>query len=212
MPYLKWGVKFADLDRDGFPDVFVANGHVDDYADERGGLGYAQPCRIYHNNGDRTFSDVSDTAGAFFARRQVARGVACGDYDNDGDLDVLVACNNQPAILLRNDTRSPHQWARIRLSGRGCNRDALGARVQVGDGHQAQVQSVSSGGSYLADHDRRLLFGLATHERATVRIIWPCGASQVREVRAGESVSVEEEGCQLGRKLDLTQQPGVTQR
>jgi hypothetical protein len=206
MPYLKWGVKFVDLDRDGFPDVFMANGHVDDHADERGGMGYAQPCRVYRNNGNQTFSDVSEACGPFFARRQVARGVACGDYDNDGDIDILVACNNQPAILLRNDSPSRHRWVRLALRGRGCNRDALGARVRVGEGSTAQTQYVGSGGSYLADHDRRLLFGISKEERARVEIRWPCGALQNREIQPGASIVIEEAGCRLARVQTLAKE------
>jgi hypothetical protein len=199
-PYLKWGVKFADLDLDGSLDLFVVNGHVDDHADElTSSPGYAQASRVYRNLGNRTFADVSDTAGAFFSHRQVARGAAVGDYDNDGDLDVLIGCNNQPAILLRNDSKTTNRWMRLALRGHGCNRDAVGARVQVRTEGLAQTRFVQSGTSYLADHDRRLLIGLGRADRARVAIDWPCGAHQEREYEAGRTHVVTEVDCKLSR-------------
>jgi hypothetical protein len=199
-PYLKWGVKFADLDLDGSLDLFVVNGHVDDRADEiANSLGYAQACRVYRNLGNRTFADVSNSAGTFFGRRQVARGAAVGDYDNDGDLDVLIGCNNQPAILLRNDSKTTSRWVRLALSGRGCNRDAIGARVQVRTEGCTQTRFVQSGTSYLADHDRRLLVGLGKAGRAWVSIDWPCGAHQEGEYDAGRTHVATELNCKLSR-------------
>lgn len=198
LPYLKWGCRFVDLDRDGFQDLFVANGHVHENPEELGQQGsHAQPCRIYRNDRDGCFSDISAVCGTFFSHRQVARAAAFGDYDNDGDLDVLIACNNQPAILLRNDTRTPNHWIRLCLNGAGCNRDALGARVRVRAGGLTQTQEVRSGGSYLADHDRRLLFGLGSARRASVEIHWPCGAMQTLEVEQGSSTVVPERGCRI---------------
>jgi hypothetical protein len=198
LPFVGWGVRFVDLDSDGFQDLFVVNGHVNDA--ERAGshsAGYAQPCQVYRNRGDRTFAEVSAGCGPFFSRRQVARGAAFGDYDNDGDIDVLIACNNQPPILLRNDTTPRRKWIGLTLVGRGCNRDAIGARVQVRSGSLTQTQSVRSGCSYLADHDRRLRFGIGEEGHAQVEIKWPCGAASRLDVRAGESVKVEETGCRL---------------
>jgi hypothetical protein len=199
LPLLKWGIKFVDLDLDGLADLFVANGHVDDHADEFGkAMGYAQPCRVYRNQGGRTFADVSAAAGAFFTRKQVARGLAMADYDNDGDMDLLIGCNNQPAILLRNDTpRQGNRWIRLTMRGRNCNRDGIGARVRVKAGATVQTRYVQSGTSYLADHDRRQLFGLGTSEQADVEITWPCGAKQSLELKADRSQVVEESGCRL---------------
>ncbi len=207
LPYLKWGCRFVDLDRDGWQDLFMANGHVDDHADERAGeLGYAQPCQVLRNDGGAsgspTFADVSAGCGQFFRRRQVARGAAFGDYDNDGDADVLIACNNQPAILLRNDTPTRRSWIRLSLTGRGCNRDALGARVRLNQDTQAtaarpmtQTQVVRSSCSYLSDHDRRLHFGVAPGVPAQVEVRWPCGADQRLDMLPGTAVSVTEQAC-----------------
>jgi enediyne biosynthesis protein E4 len=198
LPYVGWGCRFVDLDLDGFQDLFVANGHVNDYADENSsGPGYAQPCLVLHNQGNGTFADISHLAGSFFSRRLVARGVAFGDYDNDGRMDVLIACNNSSPVLLRNTTANAGNWIRLLLIGNQCNRDALGASVRARTASVTQIQYVRSGGSCLADHDRRLLFGLGEADRVAVEIRWPCGALQQLDLRAGQSEIVEEKGCHL---------------
>ncbi len=203
LPYVQWGCGFADLDRDGWTDLFVASGHVDDtIAERRMGASHAQPCQVFRNDGSGTFSEVSGTAGPFFARRITGRGAAFGDYDNDGDTDVLVACNNGPPVLLRNDTATPHGWLRLALTGDGCSRDALGARVRVTAAGRAQTQFVRSGGSYLSDHDRRLLFGMAGAEEAAVEIRWPCGALQSLRAQPGTLERVQEAGCRLRRRSE----------
>jgi hypothetical protein len=207
LPFLKWGCQFVDLDLDGFLDLFIANGHVDDHADERRGQdnrdaggGYAQPCQVFRNDRNGTFSDISGKCGPFFSRRQVARGAAFGDFDNDGDPDVLLACNNQPAILLSNDTPHGGNWVRLRLTGSGCNRDGLGARVRVTAGSTTQTRYVRSGTSYLSDHDRRLLFGIGASPSAAVEIRWPCGTLQTLHAPAGESRIIRESRCRLHRR------------
>ncbi len=201
LPYVGWGVRFVDIDLDGFEDLFVVNGHVDDYADERGGAGYAQRALVFHNRGDGTFADVTAGSGEFFSRRVGGRGMAIGDYDNDGDSDVLIACNNQPAVLLRNDSPRDTSWIRVVPAGRGCNRDAIGARVRVSADSRTQTRYVRSGTSYLADHDRRLVFGIGRDPRATVEITWPCGAVEKLEVEAGKSAPVRETGCKVAPGL-----------
>lgn len=210
LPYLKWGCKLTDLDNDGRLDLFLVNGHVDDYEDERGkALGYAQPAQILLNKGKGVFTDVSATGGSFFAGKQVARSVACGDYDNDGRMDALIGVNNGPAILLHNDSPNNNHWVRVSLEGsarpghRGCNRDALGARVRVVAGALSQTQFARSGSSYIADHDRRLLFGIGMATDATVEIRWPCGAMETRLLKANDSVTVSETGCRLETRSSL---------
>lgn len=194
--YLKWGVRFVDLDLDGWQDLFVVNGHVLDQADKmKNTAGYAQPCQVFHSEGG--FRDISAQSGSFFSRRQVGRGAAFGDYDNDGDTDILIACNNQPAILLRNDSSHQNGWIRLALQGKGCNRDALGARVQVSANSLKQTQYVRSGTSYLADHDRRLLFGIGQEKQAQVEVRWPCGNVQTLNVQAGKTQAIQEIGCKL---------------
>lgn len=197
LPYVQWGCRFADLDRDGWADLFVAGGHVDDYAAERpNGASHPQPCQVFRNDGAGTFTEVSRDAGPFFARKITGRGAAFGDYDNDGDTDILVACNNGPAVLLRNDTPTDHNWLSLTLRGNGCSRDALGARVRVTTGGLIQTQVVRSG-SYLSDHDRRLLFGLGAAREAAVEIRWPCGGTERLSLRAGSAATLAERSCLL---------------
>jgi hypothetical protein len=201
--YVKWGLKFVDLDMDGWQDLFVANGQINDRLEK---ARFLQPCQIFRNmNG--TFTDVSAQSGSFFTQRQVGRGAAFGDYDNDGDTDVLVGCNNQPAILLRNDSPQSNHWIRLTLQGSardlhgsGCNRDALGARVQVRANGMTQTQYVRSGTSYLCDHDRRLLFGIGQDEQAQVEVKWPCGSIQKVQVQSGKAITIQEADCKLAHK------------
>ncbi len=210
-PFLKWGCKLVDLDLDGHADLFIVNGHVDDHEDERKKpLGYAQPSQVLLNHGNGTFSDISKSCGRFFERKQVARAVAFGDFNNDGAIDALIGVNNGPAVLLRNDSPRRNNWVRIALEGSarpghmGCNRDALGARIRVTAGSLPQTQVVRSGSSYLADHDRRALFGLGIQKEAAVEIRWPCGAVETRSAKAGETVTVSEQGCRLGDHRDAS--------
>jgi len=195
---LKWGCRFTDFDLDGWQDLFIANGHVDDHADENGKpQGYAQACQVLRNDGNGAFSDVSAGSGPFFSQKQVARGLAVGDFNNDGKPDVIIAGNNGRAILLKNSTQTSNHWVRLTLEGAGCNRDALGAKVTVAAGPLKEMQTVHSGGSYLSDHDRRLLFGIGSARSAHVDIRWPCGAKESLEVPADTSTVVAEKRCKL---------------
>lgn len=209
LPYTQWGCRFVDLDLDGFQDLFLASGNIDHLEDSPASdAGYAQPCQVLRNDRAGGFTDVSSSCGPFFGRRQVARGVAFGDYDNDGDADILIACNNQPALLLRNDSPRGNHWVCLSLVGSGCCRDALGARVRVTTGSMTQTQYVRSGGSYLADHDRRLLFGIGPARTAETEIRWPCGALQRLEVRESETLVVRETGCRVpGGEIHATGKP-----
>lgn len=207
--YVKWGCRFVDLDLDGFQDLFVVNGHVNDTAIDGDHVGYRQPSQLFRNvRGE--FMDISRQGGSFFEQQQVGRGAAFGDYDNDGDSDILVACNNEPAILLRNDSPRRTQWVQLDLHGsarpqqRGCNRDALGALVRVRANGMTQTQYVRGGTSYMADHDRRMLFGIGQDKHAQVEIRWPCGALQKLRADVGKATLINENGCKLrkGKTLD----------
>jgi hypothetical protein len=197
--YVKWGVRYVDFDLDGFQDVFIVNGHVDDSADtdpEKGD--FAQPCQLFRNS-NGVFADVSHQSGSFFSRRQVGRAAAFADYDNDGDTDVLVACNNAKPILLRNNTPHEHGWIRVAVEGHGCSRDAFGARVTVRANNLTQTQWVRSGSSYFADHDHRMLFGIGRDQQANIEVRWPCGAVQTSTIRKGESTVIKEALCKSRR-------------
>jgi hypothetical protein len=200
--HLGWGCKFVDLNLDGYTELFWVNGHVNDYQkEEKDSLGHSQTAQLLLNQRDGTFTDISEDSGKFFQQRQVGRGAAFGDYDNDGDTDVLLGCNNQPCVLLRNDSPRRNNWVQIKLVGHGCNRDALGAMVKVETNELTKVDFVRSATSYLSDNDRRLLFGIGKADKAKVEIRWPCGATQEMELDANSSIQVDEESC-AGAKRD----------
>ncbi len=189
-----WGTCLLDVDRDGALDVFVANGHVYRNASamtERNEDGapqsFAQYAQLFQGNGKGFFRDISQEAGPFFQQPRVGRGVAMGDYDNDGAMDIAVNHCGEPASLLHNETRTPHHWIRLQLEGTrhlnpgGSNRDAIGAQVTLRVGGRTLVRHVKGGGSYLSSHDRRLLVGLGSAERVDeVEVRWPNAKATVQ--------------------------------
>ena len=174
-----FGLFFFDFDLDGWKDIFVANGHIDDEVDRyQTSIRYAQPAHLFWNTGGGQFRDVSGDAD-LLTRPLVARGAAWGDYDNDGDPDILLSTNNGPAYLWRNDTESAdHHWLRIILRGTQSNRDAMGTRLVVKAGGLTQVDYRRSGSSYLSCSDPRLLFGLGRATEARLEVTWPSGRTQ----------------------------------
>ena len=174
-----FGLFFFDFDLDGWKDIFVANGHVDDEVDRyQTSIRYAQPAHLFWNTGGGQFRDVSGDAD-LLTRPLVARGAAWGDYDNDGDPDILLSTNNGPAYLWRNDTESAdHHWLRIILRGTQSNRDAMGTKLVVKAGGLTQVDYRRSGSSYLSCSDPRLLFGLGRATEARLEVTWPSGRTQ----------------------------------
>jgi hypothetical protein len=197
--FLGFGAFFFDYDLDGFQDVFVCNGHVmDDIEVRNTGVTYAEPALLFHNNGRGTFVEVGAakprSREAVF-RRSVGRGAAFGDYDNDGDLDLLLTANNAPARLLRNDNNTGNGYIRLILEGTHSNRNAIGARVRVRVGTQTLMQCVKSGSSYLSSSDRRLTFGLGKAKRAdSIEMQWPNGNVQTLDrVERNRTVRVREE-------------------
>ncbi|MBI3909640.1 MAG: CRTAC1 family protein [Armatimonadetes bacterium] len=175
---LTFGLVFFDYDNDGWRDVFMANGHIlDDIQKGRPNITFPQRNQLYHNNRDGTFSDVSRQCGAPFDYMRVSRGCAYGDYDNDGDLDLLVTNNNGPAELLRNDGGNAHNWLQVRLIGKKkSNPNAFGAEVRVTAGGVMQRDWLRSGGSYLVQNMPRLHFGLGDAPRVEhLEVRWPAG-------------------------------------
>ena len=181
LPYLGWGVGLVDVDNDGRLDVFVANGHVWPRIDtRRRTIRYRQRNQLFHNAGNKRFRNVSDKAGSGLRVRKSSRGTAFGDYDNDGDVDVLVVEMNDRPTLLRNDTVSGHHWVTIRLRGTESNRDGIGARLRIDAGGHAKTAEVRSGGSYLSHNDMRVHFGLGDADRVDrLEIRWPSGTADV---------------------------------
>jgi enediyne biosynthesis protein E4 len=194
---LGFGCLFGDFDLDGHLDILAANGHIDDTVRAMGrGATHAQVPNLLLNDGRGRFRDAAAGAGAGFAAPKIGRGVAIGDFDRDGDLDVLVTTNGGAAYLYRCDLANGHRSIRLRLQGRKSNRDAIGAVVQLFDASGMQMQMVKSGSSYLSSSDRSLTFGMGRRERAErVVVYWPSGeTSEYRNLAAGRSyVCVEGE-------------------
>lgn len=175
---LTFGAFFFDFDLDGWLDLFAANGHIEEeIARVQPKVKFAQAPLLFRNTGKGKFEDVSAKYGADLQKPRVGRGAAYADFDRDGDLDVLVATNNGPAVLLRNDARAAGaHWAGVRLEGTKSNRSALGAVVRV---NGAQWAMVRSGGSYCSASELGLVFGLGSQAQpVTIEIEWPSGVRQ----------------------------------
>ena len=174
--FVSWGDGIVDLDNDGWPDLFCVTGNV--YPElERV---YARfpakgPAIIFRNLANGHFLELGEDAGSAINARHVSRGCAFGDFDNDGDLDILVMNQNEPPSLLRNDAPAGNHWIKVRLVGTKSNRSAIGARVLVRYGGHVQAQEVMSQSSYLSSNDPRLHFGLGAATSADIEVHWPSG-------------------------------------
>jgi hypothetical protein len=185
---LGFGCVFADVDLDGAIDLIVANGHIDETVRNiRGNVGYAQAPHLFLNLGDGTFRDAAGDAGGSFADAKVGRGLAVGDFDRDGDLDVLLTTNNGPARLYRNDQLAGHRSIRVRLVGTKSNRDGIGAHVRIFHEGTSQAQTVKTGSSYLSQSELPLTFGVAKRDRIERMVVhWPSGRTEeFKNVAAG---------------------------
>ena len=174
--YLGWGIKFFDYDNDGYQDIFVANGHLmDNISVLEKHVSYPQKNLLFRNLGDGTFDNVvSDSDG--LSLKKVSRGAAIGDYDNDGDLDILVTNCNQSPDLLQNVVGNRNNWIQVQLDGLKSNRSGFGAKIKVVTGEHVQYREVNSGGSYLSFHDVRAHFGIGKAEQIDVlEVRWPSG-------------------------------------
>lgn len=189
---LSWGVQFVDFDLDGFLDIVIADGHVYPEVDRHDfDIRYRQPNSAFRNLGDGTFHQVALPEGS--TGPHSSRGLATGDYDNDGRIDLLVANLDAAPTLLRGSATTWH-WLLLDLRGTTSNRSAIGARVTIVAGDLRQVREVRSGGSYQSHNDRRLHFGLREHESAdVVTIRWPSGTNQVlNSVSADQILRIDE--------------------
>ncbi|MYK08348.1 MAG: CRTAC1 family protein [Acidobacteriia bacterium] len=179
--YVGWGVEFVDLDNDGWQDIFQVNGHVYPELDHQTKISetFVQSNLVYRNLAGERFEDVTALAGPGLAQIRSSRGAAFGDFDNDGDLDVLVMNMSAPVSLLRNDLSAGHHWVRFRLQGTRSNHSAIGALVTIKAGQSSQSRAVMSQSSYVSHNDLRVHFGLgqaATVDSILVR--WPTGAEE----------------------------------
>ena len=194
LPYLAWGVSFCDYDNDGYQDLFVANGHLHENVQAFNPTSfYEQPNLLFLNNRDGTFDEVGDSSGSGLRLEKVSRGFAYSDYDNDGDLDLLVTNLKGSPDLLEN-RGGQNTWLTLKLIGTRSNRDAIGARVKVTTGNLTQIREVRSGSSYLSQSDMRLHFGLGKHRQINrIEIHWPSGLQeQLEAIEANQILTLVE--------------------
>lgn len=175
--FLGFGTFFFDYNNDGLLDIFVANGHILDNIDLFNRLStYRERNFLFRNRGDGVFEEISHRAGPGFSREMVGRGAAPGDFDDDGDEDILVTMSGEAPLLLRNEGGNRNRWIGLRLVGRRSNRDAVGARVTIEAGGKKYFKEIKAGSSYLSQGPLALLFGLASAESAERIVIrWPSG-------------------------------------
>jgi enediyne biosynthesis protein E4 len=169
-----WGLKFFDFDNDGNIDLLLCDGHPDDRVEQlRENVKYLEPMLLFRNTGSR-FEDVSRQSGPIFSKPLGARGMALGDFNNDGAVDVLVSQNNAAPLLLRNDAAKENHWLGLKLIGRRANIDAIGAKVSYQSGDQQRHQFKVGGGSYLSSHDPRIVLGLGKRTKIDwLEVQWP---------------------------------------
>jgi len=196
--YVCWGAGMADLDNDGYPDIFLVTGNV--YPEiERKLPQYANktPRVVFRNLGNGTFEELGQEAGAGVTEDHCSRGCAFGDFDNDGDVDILIVNLNEPPSLLRNDLKAKQNWIKVKCEGVKSNRSAIGARVLVRYGDKVQAQAVLSHASFYSCNDPRLHFGLGNFGSADIEIFWPSslhekfkavGVNQLVTLREGAGI------------------------
>lgn len=195
---LTFGCFFFDYDLDGRLDIFAANGHVsDDISVVQPTLKYAQPAILFHNSGNRKFEDASAKVGPAMQQPVVGRGAAYLDYDNDGDLDLVITANNGPARLLRNENGNQNDMLRVKLVGTRSNRDGIGARVTVTTSSGTRLfRMVKTGSSYASQSELPLTFGLGTPQAGRtvgLEIVWPSGQKDsLSKIAANQFITVKE--------------------
>ena len=198
---LGFGCAFADCDLDGWLDLIAVNGHIDDSVRNVRNVGYAQPPQLFLNQGRGVFREVGETAGGGFSLPKVGRGLALGDFDRDGDQDVLMTTNNGPAYLFRNDQTAGNQSVRFRLVGTRSNRDAIGARLRIVARGNQQSRMVRSGSSYLSQSELPVTFGLGREDQVErLTIDWPSGRTE------------EFKALKVGRTYDVIEGQGLKPR
>ncbi|PYV95569.1 MAG: CRTAC1 family protein [Acidobacteria bacterium] len=194
---LGFGCVFLDADLNGALDLAVVNGHIDDTVRNVRGVGYAQPPQLFLNDGKGTFRDVASEIGGEFAAPKVGRGLAYGDFDRDGDLDLLMTTNDGPAYLFRNDQSGGNKSIRIRLIGTKSNRDAIGAVVKIYYGGATQSRLVRGGSSYLSQSELPVTFGVGKRDKIDRLLVqWPSGRTEdFKDVASGHGYEcVESKG------------------
>ena len=201
--YLGFGVGFLDYDNDGWKDLFIANGHVySQIAGRHLHLTYKQPKLLYRNLGDGRFEDVSANAGSAVRAENLGRGCAFGDFNNDGNVDIVINNLDGPPSLFRNDQGNKNNWIMIKCIGTRSNRSAIGTRVRVTAARHSQIDEVMSGGSYYSQSDLRLHFGLGKAIKVEkIELAWPSGLKEsFSNVEANQLLIVKESKGIVERK------------
>jgi len=196
IPYVGWGTSFFDFDNDGWPDLFLVNGHVYPQVDTLDvGARYREPKLLFLNRGDGTFRNISALVGPAIQIPQVSRGAAFGDLFNDGHVDIVVENLDGKPMILREEGGNHNHWIGFELAGTKSNRLALNARIKAVAGDLTQIDEVRSGGSYLSQNDLRIHFGLGSHERLDrVDILWPSGKTETLTNLAADRFYAVKEG------------------
>jgi hypothetical protein len=199
-------VGVVDLDNNGSPDIFWVTGNIYPEVEKKfPAVPYKTPRVLFRNLGNGQFEQLLDEAGSGLTAEHSSRGCAFGDFDNDGDIDILIVNQNEPPSLLRNDVSGKNHWIKIKLKGVESNRSAIGARVTVRYGDKVQAQEVMSQSSYLSVNDSRLHFGLGGEPSADIEIRWPLGrAEKLMQVAADQLIHVTEgSGVTATQKFSL---------
>ena len=201
--YICWGAGIVDLDNDGLPDIFMVTGHVYPQA-ERTLPQYPNktPRSVFRNLGNGVFEELIEEAGPGVAAAHCSRGCAFGDFDNDGDVDVLIINLNEPPSLLRNDLSvKTNNWVKVKLEGVKSNRSAIGARVLVHYGNKTQAQAMLSQSSFFSCNDPRLHFGLGNYSTVDIDVFWPSGLHETfKRLAANQLITLKEEVGQVASR------------
>jgi hypothetical protein len=196
LPFVGWGNAFFDYDNDGLLDMIVVNGHVYPQLDKarlRASAGYRQRKLLFHNRGNGRFDEVGPTYGQVIMEERVSRGLAVGDLDDDGRLDVVINDLDGSPQVLHNEIKDAGNWLLVKLKGKGLNTGAIGAMVTARSGGAAQKRLVQSGSSYISQEDKRLHFGLGKAAVASLDVRWPDGTmSKLSDVKANQVVEVRQ--------------------
>lgn len=206
LPYVSWGTGFADFDNDGLPEMFIVSGHVyPDVDTVPKNVKYREPILLYHNKGDRAFDEIAGIAGLNDGPMYSRRGVALGDINNDGNIDMVVFNVGAPPSLFLNDTKNTNHRVLFKLVGAKSNRGAVGARITVTSATRSQIEEIKAGSCYLSTSDPRLHFGLAADSMVDkVEIRWPNGTIETLQNVAADAIYTIVEGQGIKGTIKLT--------